>query len=137
MTPSSFLVQGLVYIPDQLPHVSPVPFTLPGLPWPSELVEVVVTIMKQHQRILDLQLCTCSLLLRILGQGGCRPGREDSPCASAPTPLTPGISQQSVLYSAYGPPSQDGRAPQDSQGPGEMSWSLLWPAEVLDKPVSY
>uniref|UniRef100_A0A8C0WX58 Protein kinase domain-containing protein n=1 Tax=Castor canadensis TaxID=51338 RepID=A0A8C0WX58_CASCN len=39
-----------------------------GLPWPSELVEVVVTIMKQHQRILDLQLCTCSLLLRILGQ---------------------------------------------------------------------
>uniref|UniRef100_A0A8D2DUV6 Serine/threonine kinase-like domain-containing protein STKLD1 n=1 Tax=Sciurus vulgaris TaxID=55149 RepID=A0A8D2DUV6_SCIVU len=39
-----------------------------GLPWPMELVEVVVTIMKQHERILDLQLCACSLLLRVLGQ---------------------------------------------------------------------
>ncbi|MBZ3873780.1 Serine/threonine kinase-like domain-containing protein STKLD1 [Sciurus carolinensis] len=39
-----------------------------GLPWPMELVELVVNIMKQHERILDLQLCACSLLLRVLGQ---------------------------------------------------------------------
>lgn len=26
--------------------------------------------MKQHERNLDIQLCACSLLLRILGQGG-------------------------------------------------------------------
>ncbi|KAF7461841.1 Hypothetical predicted protein [Marmota monax] len=37
-----------------------------GLPWPKGLVEVVVTAMKLHERILDLQLCACSLLLRIL-----------------------------------------------------------------------
>ncbi|XP_015361250.1 serine/threonine kinase-like domain-containing protein STKLD1 isoform X3 [Marmota marmota marmota] len=37
-----------------------------GLPWPMGLVEVVVTAMKLHERILDLQLCACSLLLRIL-----------------------------------------------------------------------
>ncbi|KAF5927147.1 hypothetical protein HPG69_007480 [Diceros bicornis minor] len=40
---------------------------LPGLPWPIELVEVLITIMKQHERILDIQLCACSLLLRSLG----------------------------------------------------------------------
>ncbi|XP_077005190.1 serine/threonine kinase-like domain-containing protein STKLD1 isoform X2 [Tamandua tetradactyla] len=39
-----------------------------GLPWPLELVEEVVSIMKQHKRILDMQLCACSLLLRVLGQ---------------------------------------------------------------------
>ncbi|XP_032721474.1 LOW QUALITY PROTEIN: serine/threonine kinase-like domain-containing protein STKLD1 [Lontra canadensis] len=39
-----------------------------GLPWPMELVEMLVTIMKQHERILDVQLCACSLLLRTLGQ---------------------------------------------------------------------
>ncbi|XP_020034587.2 serine/threonine kinase-like domain-containing protein STKLD1 [Castor canadensis] len=53
-----------------------------GLPWPSELVEVVVTIMKQHQRILDLQLCTCSLLLRILGQALARDTEAQPPCTS-------------------------------------------------------
>ncbi|XP_071457230.1 serine/threonine kinase-like domain-containing protein STKLD1 isoform X5 [Marmota flaviventris] len=37
-----------------------------GLLWPMGLVEVVVTAMKLHERILDLQLCACSLLLRIL-----------------------------------------------------------------------
>lgn len=37
-----------------------------GLPLPMGLVEVVVTAMKLHERILDLQLCACSLLLRIL-----------------------------------------------------------------------
>lgn len=35
-----------------------------------ELVEEVIAVMKQHERILDIQLCACSLLLRVLGQGG-------------------------------------------------------------------
>uniref|UniRef100_A0AC11AY85 Serine/threonine kinase like domain containing 1 n=1 Tax=Ovis aries TaxID=9940 RepID=A0AC11AY85_SHEEP len=39
-----------------------------GLPWPAELVEVLLTVMKQHQRILDIQLRACTLLLRTLGQ---------------------------------------------------------------------
>ncbi|XP_058528918.1 serine/threonine kinase-like domain-containing protein STKLD1 isoform X5 [Ochotona princeps] len=39
-----------------------------GLPWPTELVEVVIGTMKQHERLLDVQLCGCSLLLRVLGQ---------------------------------------------------------------------
>ncbi|VCW76491.1 unnamed protein product [Gulo gulo] len=39
-----------------------------GLPWPMELVEMLVAIMKQHERILDVQLYACSLLLRSLGQ---------------------------------------------------------------------
>ncbi|XP_045879038.1 serine/threonine kinase-like domain-containing protein STKLD1 [Meles meles] len=39
-----------------------------GLPWPMELVEMLAAIMKQHERILDVQLCACSLLLRSLGQ---------------------------------------------------------------------
>ncbi|XP_041581845.1 serine/threonine kinase-like domain-containing protein STKLD1 isoform X3 [Vulpes lagopus] len=39
-----------------------------GLPWPMEVVEVLVAIMKQHERILDIQLYACSLLLRSLGQ---------------------------------------------------------------------
>ncbi|XP_055126466.1 serine/threonine kinase-like domain-containing protein STKLD1 isoform X7 [Symphalangus syndactylus] len=40
-----------------------------GLPWPPELVEVVVTTMQLHDRVLDVQLCACSLLLHLLGQG--------------------------------------------------------------------
>ncbi|XP_004640598.1 serine/threonine kinase-like domain-containing protein STKLD1 isoform X1 [Octodon degus] len=39
-----------------------------GLPWPSELVAVVVAAMEQHQRLLEVQLCACTLLLRVLGQ---------------------------------------------------------------------
>ncbi|KAF3820959.1 hypothetical protein GH733_011112 [Mirounga leonina] len=39
-----------------------------GLPWLMELVEILITIMKQHERILDIQLYACSLLLRSLGQ---------------------------------------------------------------------
>ncbi|KAM7316717.1 hypothetical protein ACRRTK_024448 [Alexandromys fortis] len=39
-----------------------------GLPWPPELVEEVLYIIKQHERILDILLSTCSLLLRVLGQ---------------------------------------------------------------------
>lgn len=41
-----------------------------GLPWPTELVEEVITIIKQHEKVLDILLSTCSLLLRVLGQGG-------------------------------------------------------------------
>ncbi|XP_077823364.1 serine/threonine kinase-like domain-containing protein STKLD1 isoform X3 [Macaca mulatta] len=40
-----------------------------GLPWRPELVEVVVTTMQLHDRVLDIQLCACSLLLHLLGQG--------------------------------------------------------------------
>ncbi|XP_035117894.1 serine/threonine kinase-like domain-containing protein STKLD1 isoform X13 [Callithrix jacchus] len=39
-----------------------------GLPWPPELVEVVLTTMELHDRVLDIQLCACSLLLHLLGQ---------------------------------------------------------------------
>uniref|UniRef100_A0A2K5P864 Serine/threonine kinase-like domain-containing protein STKLD1 n=1 Tax=Cercocebus atys TaxID=9531 RepID=A0A2K5P864_CERAT len=39
-----------------------------GLPWCPELVEVVVTTMQLHDRVLDIQLCACSLLLHLLGQ---------------------------------------------------------------------
>ncbi|XP_021050668.1 serine/threonine kinase-like domain-containing protein STKLD1 [Mus pahari] len=39
-----------------------------GLPWPTELVEEVINIIKQHERVLDILLSTCSLLLRVLGQ---------------------------------------------------------------------
>ncbi|XP_070236184.1 serine/threonine kinase-like domain-containing protein STKLD1 [Bos mutus] len=66
-----------------------------GLPWPEELVDVLLTVMKQHQRILDIQLCACALLLRTLGQGGF-PGpphplwaRVGSPYPPTPT-LGPG-----------------------------------------------
>lgn len=41
-----------------------------GLPWPTELVEEVITIIKQHEKVLDILLSACSLLLRVLGQGG-------------------------------------------------------------------
>ncbi|XP_066218767.1 serine/threonine kinase-like domain-containing protein STKLD1 [Saccopteryx leptura] len=39
-----------------------------GLPWPTELVEELLVVMKQHERILDLQLSACALLLRHMGQ---------------------------------------------------------------------
>ncbi|XP_032274907.1 serine/threonine kinase-like domain-containing protein STKLD1 [Phoca vitulina] len=39
-----------------------------GLPWLMELVEILITIMTQHERILDIQLYACSLLLRSLGR---------------------------------------------------------------------
>ncbi|XP_045052823.2 serine/threonine kinase-like domain-containing protein STKLD1 [Desmodus rotundus] len=50
-----------------------------GLPWPMEQVEELAAIMKQHQSILDIQLCGCSLLLRILG-----PVLEQDPAEKAP-----------------------------------------------------
>ncbi|XP_005408492.1 PREDICTED: serine/threonine kinase-like domain-containing protein STKLD1 isoform X2 [Chinchilla lanigera] len=39
-----------------------------GLPWPSELVAVVIAVMKQQERILEVQLCACTLLLHILSK---------------------------------------------------------------------
>ncbi|XP_034349220.1 serine/threonine kinase-like domain-containing protein STKLD1 [Arvicanthis niloticus] len=39
-----------------------------GLPWSTELVEEVISIIKQHEKNLDILLSTCSLLLRVLGQ---------------------------------------------------------------------
>eukprot|EP00070_Physeter_catodon_P046642 XP_028353536.1 serine/threonine kinase-like domain-containing protein STKLD1 [Physeter catodon] len=42
----------------------------PGVPWPAELVEVLIGTVKQHERIPDVQLCARSLLLRTLGQAG-------------------------------------------------------------------
>lgn len=33
---------------------------------------MLVNIMKNHERLLDIQLCACGLLLRTLGQGGAR-----------------------------------------------------------------
>lgn len=57
--------------PHSLGQGSPWYPALAGLPWPMEVVEVLVAIMKQHERILDIQLYACSLLLRSLGQGGC------------------------------------------------------------------
>ncbi|KAM6170126.1 serine/threonine kinase-like domain-containing protein STKLD1 [Rhynchocyon petersi] len=40
-----------------------------GLPWPIAAVELVIGALKQNARVLALQLCGCSLLLRVLGQG--------------------------------------------------------------------
>ncbi|XP_036187351.1 serine/threonine kinase-like domain-containing protein STKLD1 [Myotis myotis] len=39
-----------------------------GLPWSMGVVAVLVTIMKNHEKLLDIQLCACALLLRTLGQ---------------------------------------------------------------------
>ncbi|XP_012576644.1 PREDICTED: serine/threonine kinase-like domain-containing protein STKLD1 [Condylura cristata] len=39
-----------------------------GLPWPMELVELVIPIMRQHERLPDIQLCACALLQSVLGQ---------------------------------------------------------------------
>ncbi|XP_077707458.1 serine/threonine kinase-like domain-containing protein STKLD1 [Canis aureus] len=62
-------MKRLLRMPEnQLGQGSPWYPALAGLPWPMEVVEVLVTIMKQHERILDIQLYACSLLLRSLGQ---------------------------------------------------------------------
>lgn len=67
--------------PARMPsHSAP---TLPGVPWPAELAEVLVGIVKQHDRVLDAQPCACSLLLRTRGQGGLRAQ------LASPTPALP------------------------------------------------
>lgn len=64
---------GLVLLscpyPLALRHLAP---ALSGLPWSTRVVAVLVTIMKNHEKLLDIQLCACALLLRTLGQGGAR-----------------------------------------------------------------
>lgn len=60
-----------------------------GLPWPAELVEEVITIIKQHEKVLDILISTCSLLLRVLGQGGQAEWRSSS---------LPAIPSLSVLF---------------------------------------
>lgn len=50
-----------------------------GVPWPMELVEVVIAAMKQHERLLDVQLCGCSLLLRVLGQALAQDASAEAP----------------------------------------------------------
>ncbi|KAM5328790.1 serine/threonine kinase-like domain-containing protein STKLD1 isoform 2-T2 [Glossophaga mutica] len=50
-----------------------------GLPWPTEQVDELVAIMKQHQSILDIQLRGCSLLLRTLGQALAQDPDEEAP----------------------------------------------------------
>ncbi|XP_015842126.1 serine/threonine kinase-like domain-containing protein STKLD1 isoform X1 [Peromyscus maniculatus bairdii] len=52
------------------------------LPWPTELVEELISIMKQHQRILDILVSTCSLLLRILGQALAQDSEAEIPRGS-------------------------------------------------------
>nr|XP_044634393.1 serine/threonine kinase-like domain-containing protein STKLD1 isoform X4 [Equus asinus] len=64
-----------------------------GLPWPLELVEVLVTIMKQHERILDIQLCACSLLLRILGRALARDPAAEMPSDSSITSVLLSITR--------------------------------------------
>uniref|UniRef100_A0A8C6BTT7 Serine/threonine kinase like domain containing 1 n=1 Tax=Monodon monoceros TaxID=40151 RepID=A0A8C6BTT7_MONMO len=59
------------------------PPTLPGVPWPAELAEVLVGIVKQHDGVLDAQPCACSLLLRTRGQGGLQAQ------LASPTPVLP------------------------------------------------
>ncbi|XP_027622415.1 serine/threonine kinase-like domain-containing protein STKLD1 isoform X2 [Tupaia chinensis] len=53
-----------------------------GLPWPPELLEVVITVMNQHMRTLDIQMCACSLLLRVLGQALAQNPDAEVPCNS-------------------------------------------------------
>uniref|UniRef100_A0A2K6FXS6 Serine/threonine kinase-like domain-containing protein STKLD1 n=2 Tax=Propithecus coquereli TaxID=379532 RepID=A0A2K6FXS6_PROCO len=54
-----------------------------GLPWPVELLEMVTAAMRQHERIADVQLCACSLLLRLLGQALTRDPKAEAPCDSS------------------------------------------------------
>nr|XP_021527086.1 serine/threonine kinase-like domain-containing protein STKLD1 isoform X5 [Aotus nancymaae] len=56
-----------------------------GLPWPPELVEVVLTTMELHDRVLDIQLCACSLLLHLLGQALVLDPEAKVPCKQAVT----------------------------------------------------
>lgn len=121
-TPGGLWVSGL------LAHASPVPPTPPGLPWPTGLVEVVVTTMRQHERILDLQLSACSLLLRILSQGGCR-AAGDAAGASSP-PVAPGCVALSTAQAlpAHLTPSWD-------NGPQARSLET-WAVMALDKHLS-
>ncbi|KAM9206316.1 serine/threonine kinase-like domain-containing protein STKLD1 [Dugong dugon] len=54
-----------------------------GLPWPMELVELVIGVLKQHDRVLAMQLCGCSLLLRVLSQALAQDADAQAPCSNA------------------------------------------------------
>ncbi|XP_007952516.1 serine/threonine kinase-like domain-containing protein STKLD1 [Orycteropus afer afer] len=64
-----------------------------GVPWPMELVELVLKIMKQHDWILDMQLSGCSLLLRLLGQALAQDPDAEAPCNNAVIATLLGIMQ--------------------------------------------
>ncbi|XP_006900685.1 PREDICTED: probable inactive protein kinase-like protein SgK071 [Elephantulus edwardii] len=53
-----------------------------GVPWPIAMVEMVIGALKQHDRVLALQLCGCSLLLRVLGQALVQDPDAEVPCSS-------------------------------------------------------
>lgn len=77
--------QGLVHTPSRhllVPSLT-LPPTLPGVPWPAELAEVLAGTVKQRDRVLDAQPCACPLLLRTRGQGGLRAQ------LASPTPALP------------------------------------------------
>nr|KAF6277237.1 serine/threonine kinase like domain containing 1 [Pipistrellus kuhlii] len=80
-----------------------------GLPWPMKVVAVLVTIMKNHERLLDIQLCACALLLRTLGQA-----LAQDPAAT----VRKGGSITSVLLSAV-------RSHPEAQQLLVMAYSLL------------
>ncbi|XP_024907020.1 LOW QUALITY PROTEIN: serine/threonine kinase-like domain-containing protein STKLD1 [Pteropus alecto] len=56
-----------------------------GIPWPMELVDQLIGIMKQHERNLDVQLRACSLLLRVLGQALAKDPAAELPSDSSVT----------------------------------------------------
>ncbi|XP_039714737.1 serine/threonine kinase-like domain-containing protein STKLD1 [Pteropus medius] len=56
-----------------------------GIPWPMELVDELIAIMKQHERNLDVQLRGCSLLLRVLGQALAKDPAAELPSDSSVT----------------------------------------------------
>uniref|UniRef100_A0A8D0N5F2 Serine/threonine kinase-like domain-containing protein STKLD1 n=1 Tax=Sus scrofa TaxID=9823 RepID=A0A8D0N5F2_PIG len=77
-----------------------------GLPWPAELVEVLVAIMKQHESVLEIQLHACSLLLRTLGQALAQDPAATVPSDSAVTPVLLGVlrshpEEQQLLVMVY------------------------------------
>ncbi|KAJ8797509.1 hypothetical protein J1605_017241 [Eschrichtius robustus] len=77
-----------------------------GVPWPAELVEVLIGIMKQHERILDVQLCASSLLLRTLGQALGQDPAATVPSDSAITPALLSVlrshpEEQQLLVTVY------------------------------------
>ncbi|XP_047624787.1 serine/threonine kinase-like domain-containing protein STKLD1 isoform X3 [Phacochoerus africanus] len=77
-----------------------------GLPWPAELVEVLVAIMKRHESVLEIQLHACSLLLRTLGQALAQDPEATVPSDSAVTPVLLGVlrshpEEQQLLVMVY------------------------------------
>uniref|UniRef100_A0A671FKS5 Serine/threonine kinase-like domain-containing protein STKLD1 n=1 Tax=Rhinolophus ferrumequinum TaxID=59479 RepID=A0A671FKS5_RHIFE len=77
-----------------------------GIPWPMELVEEVIAVMKQHERILDIQLYGCSLLLRILGQALAQDPEAEAPSDSSVTSVLLSVTRshpeaQQLLVMVY------------------------------------